>query len=88
RAISLDVPEAVLDRRRTALEASGGYKPKDRQRPVSAALRAYAAFAQSADKGAIRIVPEDLPVVTAPRSAAPGGEEVLQEPAALVGSDA
>lgn len=58
RALTLDVPEAELDRRRAALEASGGYRPKDRVRPVSAALRAYAAFAQSADKGAVRVVPD------------------------------
>ena len=31
-----------------------GYKPKDRERQVSAALRAYAAMATSADKGAVR----------------------------------
>jgi len=58
RAISLDVPDEELKRRRAALEANGGYKPKHRDRPVSDALRAYAAFAQSADKGAVRIVPE------------------------------
>ncbi len=58
RAISLDVPAEELERRRADLEANGGYRPKNRVRPVTAALRAYAAFAQSADKGAIRIVPE------------------------------
>jgi dihydroxy-acid dehydratase len=58
RAISLDVPDAELERRRAELEANGGYRPKDRVRPVSAALRAYAAFAQSADKGAVRVGPE------------------------------
>ena len=57
RALSLEVPEAELDRRRAELEANGGYKPKTRVREVSDALRAYAAFAQSADKGAVRIVP-------------------------------
>ena len=51
------LPEAELDRRRAELEANGGYKPKTRVREVSDALRAYAAFAQSADKGAVRIVP-------------------------------
>jgi len=57
RALSLDVPADELDRRRAELEANGGYKPKTRVREVSDALRAYAAFAQSADKGAVRIVP-------------------------------
>ena len=58
RAISLDVAPEELERRRAALEAGGGYRPKNRVREVSPALRAYAAFAQSADKGAVRIVPE------------------------------
>ena len=58
RALTLDVPEAELERRRAALEATGGYRPKNRVRHVSDALRAYAAFAQSADKGAVRVIPE------------------------------
>jgi dihydroxy-acid dehydratase len=56
RSIRLDVPEAVLNARRAGLVAAGGYKPKNRARPVSAALRAYAAMALSADKGAVRDV--------------------------------
>ncbi len=58
RGLSLDVPDDELARRRTELEANGGYRPKNRVREVSDALRAYAAFAQSADKGAVRVVPE------------------------------
>lgn len=54
RSIILDVPDDELARRRAALEAAGGYKPKDRQRVVSPALKAYAALALSADKGAAR----------------------------------
>jgi dihydroxy-acid dehydratase len=54
RAIILDVPDDELDRRRAALEASGGYQPRDRKRVVSGALKAYAALAMSADKGAAR----------------------------------
>ncbi|MCZ2857014.1 dihydroxy-acid dehydratase [Blastococcus sp. VKM Ac-2987] len=57
RSIRLEVGEAELASRRAALEAAGGYRPRDRHRPVSAALRAYAAFAQSADRGAVRLVP-------------------------------
>ncbi|WP_217132234.1 dihydroxy-acid dehydratase [Leucobacter chinensis] len=57
RSLTLDVDDAELERRRAELEASGGYKPANRQRPVTDALRAYAHFAQSADKGAVRIVP-------------------------------
>lgn len=38
-------------------EALGGvYAPRNRERKVSAALRAYAAMATSADKGAVRDV--------------------------------
>ncbi len=58
RELTLDVPAAELDRRRAALELAGGYRPRSREREVSPALRAYATFAQSADKGAVRIVPE------------------------------
>ncbi|MGF3056092.1 dihydroxy-acid dehydratase [Microbacterium sp. YY-01] len=58
RSISLDVDDAELERRRTELEANGGYRPRNREREVTAALRAYAHFAQSADKGAVRLVPE------------------------------
>ncbi|MBC9954525.1 dihydroxy-acid dehydratase [Leucobacter sp. cx-42] len=60
RELTLDVPQDELDRRRAELEANGGYKPKNRIRPVTDALRAYAAFAQSADKGAVRVIPEDV----------------------------
>ena len=48
--------DAELDRRRVAVQASGGYRPRDRDRAVSPALRAYAAMATSADKGAVRDV--------------------------------
>ncbi|MFJ7129785.1 dihydroxy-acid dehydratase [Streptomyces sp. NPDC098101] len=54
RSIDLLVDEDVLAARREAL--GGVYAPKDRERKVSAALRAYAAMATSADKGAVRDV--------------------------------
>ncbi|MEU3569515.1 dihydroxy-acid dehydratase [Kitasatospora sp. NPDC036755] len=56
RRISLEVPDEVLAERRRALEAAGGYRPRNRDRQVSQALRAYAAMATSADKGAVRDV--------------------------------
>ena len=56
RELSLQVDDATLAKRRAALEAGGGYKPKTRDRKVSAALKAYAAMATSADKGAVRDV--------------------------------
>ncbi|SJM66668.1 dihydroxy-acid dehydratase [Gulosibacter sp. 10] len=59
RKLELEVSEEELAGRRAALEASGGYRPKARDRQVSQALRAYATFALSADKGAARHVPEE-----------------------------
>jgi len=54
RTIHLDVSGEELTERRERLEATTGYRPVDRDRPVSAALRAYAAMATSADTGAVR----------------------------------
>ena len=58
RTLELKVPESVLAERRAKMEASERpWQPKDRDRPVSKALRAYAAFATSASTGAVRRVP-------------------------------
>ncbi|MER6408501.1 dihydroxy-acid dehydratase [Streptomyces viridosporus] len=54
RSVELLVDEAELARREQAL--NGRYAPKNRDRKVSAALKAYAAMATSADKGAVRDV--------------------------------
>ncbi|WP_344663004.1 dihydroxy-acid dehydratase [Catenulispora subtropica] len=55
RSLHLDVDPEVLDARRTKLLAElGGYQPRDRDRPVSVALRAYAALASSASTGGVR----------------------------------
>jgi dihydroxy-acid dehydratase len=54
RTIELLVDDAELARREQAL--NGVYAPRKRDRKVSAALRAYAAMATSADKGAVRDV--------------------------------
>ena len=64
RTITLEVPEHELARRRRGQDARGkrAYTPAGRERAVSVALRAYAHFAESADKGAIRLVPETLTV--------------------------
>ena len=58
RSITLAVSDAEMTRRRAAMEAKGGkaWRPVNRQRQVSAALRAYAAMTTSADKGAVRDV--------------------------------
>ena len=58
RVLSLDVAEEVLAERRAKMEASERpWQPRDRDRPVSKALRAYAALATSAHTGAVRRVP-------------------------------
>ncbi|NMG39603.1 dihydroxy-acid dehydratase [Chelativorans sp. ZYF759] len=58
RSIRLTVAEEELKRRRVALDHVG-FKPTEiRKRKVTAALRAYAAMTTSADKGAVRHVPE------------------------------
>ncbi|MEV0973418.1 dihydroxy-acid dehydratase [Microtetraspora glauca] len=55
RSIELKVAESDLAARREKLLADlGGYRPRDRQRPVSAALQAYAALTTSASTGASR----------------------------------
>jgi len=61
RTIRLAVSDAELAARRAAMEAKGiaAWKPEEkRKRKVTTALRAYAAMATSAAKGAVRFVPE------------------------------
>jgi dihydroxy-acid dehydratase len=53
RAINVELSDEELAQRRTELEAGDGYVAH-RDRKVSLALKAYAAFARSADKGATR----------------------------------
>ena len=59
RIINLKVDQATLDARRAEQDAKGWKPAEKRKRNVTTALRAYAAFATSADKGAVRIVPEE-----------------------------
>ena len=55
RRLHLDVPDDVLAERRSKMDASEHpWQPKDRQRAVSKALRAYARMASSASTGAVR----------------------------------
>ncbi len=56
RSIVLKVEEATLAARRAAILAGGGFRPEHRDRPVSVALRAYAALTTSAARGAVRDV--------------------------------
>ena len=55
RSLDLIVPEPELaSRRERLLAALGGYRPADRERPISEALRVYGALATSASTGAVR----------------------------------
>lgn len=56
RVIQIRISDAELQQRREAMDAKGklGWKPLDRVRVVSTALKAYAMLASSADKGAVR----------------------------------
>jgi dihydroxy-acid dehydratase len=58
RIISVELDESVLAARRAAMEARGSaaWKPVDRKRVVSPALRAYAAMTTNASRGAVRDV--------------------------------
>jgi dihydroxy-acid dehydratase len=59
RTISLAVGEADLAARRTEQDAKGWRPAEQRKRNVTTALRAYAAFATSAARGAVRDVPQE-----------------------------
>ena len=58
RSIRLAIPDEELAARHVAMAAKGeaAWKPQGRERQVSAALRAYAALATSASRGAVRDV--------------------------------
>jgi dihydroxy-acid dehydratase len=58
RRIHLAISEETLEQRRSAMQARGAaaWKPVNRQRTVSPALRAYAAMTTSAAYGAVRDV--------------------------------
>jgi dihydroxy-acid dehydratase len=60
RTIRVNIPDTELAMRRKKEEAKGAqaFRPTDRQRSISTALKAYALFAASADKGAVRLLPE------------------------------
>ncbi|RIH63030.1 dihydroxy-acid dehydratase [Mariniphaga sediminis] len=58
RSINLLVSDEELAQRRKAEEAKGenAFKPGDRKREISKALKAYASLVSSADKGAVRLI--------------------------------
>ena len=58
RVMKLDLPDSAIDARRAAMAAKGSaaWKPANRDRVVSPALRAYAAMTTNAARGAVRDV--------------------------------
>lgn len=54
RTININVSDAQLEQRRAAQDKKGWYPNEKRPRKVTAALKAYAKLATSADKGAVR----------------------------------
>ncbi len=58
RTIALRVSEEELAVRRAEQDKLGWKPAEKRKRNVTTALKAYAAFAASADKGAVRVLPE------------------------------
>ena len=56
RKIDVMVPDGELQRRREVLEGNVGYRPKNRDREISRALKAYASLAGSADIGGVRVI--------------------------------
>ncbi|TCT35516.1 dihydroxy-acid dehydratase [Martelella mediterranea] len=58
RTINLRVSPSELETRRKEQDEKGWKPEAPRRRQVTTALKAYAAFAASADKGAVRILPE------------------------------
>jgi len=59
RTINLRVDTGEIEKRRREETAKGAaaFRPRNRKRVVSQALRAYALFAASADLGAVRVLP-------------------------------
>ncbi|MBU9697653.1 dihydroxy-acid dehydratase [Rhodobacteraceae bacterium HSP-20] len=58
RTITLRISDAELAARRAEQDKLGWKPAKPRPRKVTTALKAYALFAASADKGAVRVLPE------------------------------
>ena len=61
RKINILIDDSELKKRRSKEEAKGkeAFKPIGRERHVSTALKAYSLLAASADRGAIRVLPEE-----------------------------
>ena len=60
RTINLRISDAEMAKRRAEQDEKGWKPAKARPRKVSTALKAYAMLASSADRGAVRVLPDDL----------------------------
>ncbi|HBG87357.1 MAG TPA: dihydroxy-acid dehydratase [Marinilabiliaceae bacterium] len=62
RTINIMVSDGVIKERlaREKAKDKDAFKPKQRSRVISKALRAYAGMVTSADRGAVRILPDEL----------------------------
>ncbi|MDA3809357.1 MAG: dihydroxy-acid dehydratase [Spirochaetaceae bacterium] len=62
RSINIKIDKSTMSSRRIKEEAKekNAFKPTGRERNISTALKAYALLVTSADKGAMRVLPEDL----------------------------
>lgn len=58
RTIQVKISDEELEKRRQEELSRGkeAFTPKDRQRSISKALKAYASMVSSADKGAVRLI--------------------------------
>ncbi|MEF3255590.1 MAG: dihydroxy-acid dehydratase [Deferribacterales bacterium] len=54
RLIKIDITDNELNKRREDILKNGGFRPKNRQRVISEALKAYSIFTTSASTGAVR----------------------------------
>jgi dihydroxy-acid dehydratase len=61
RSIEIKISDEELADRRKTEKAKGNeaYTPQGRNRKISKALQAYALMAASADKGAVRVIPQE-----------------------------
>jgi dihydroxy-acid dehydratase len=62
RRLNVELSDNVLAARREKEQAKGkeAFKPLGRDRSISDALKVYALFAASADKGAVKILPPEI----------------------------
>ncbi len=56
RKINVELSLEELQGRREVLEKGNGYRPRNRERKISRALKAYASLAGSADIGGVRVI--------------------------------